>query len=44
MPDVFISNSTKDQEVADFVCRHLKAENIDGTATCTTAVGCAMMR
>jgi hypothetical protein len=29
MPDVFISYSTKDQQVADFVCRHLKAENID---------------
>ncbi len=28
MPDVFISYSTKDQQVADFVYRHLQAEGI----------------
>lgn len=29
MPNVFISYSTKDQGLADFVFRHLRAENID---------------
>ena len=29
MPDVFVSYSTKDQGLADFVFRHLKAESVD---------------
>jgi hypothetical protein len=28
MPDVFVSYSTKDQQIADFVYRHLQAEGI----------------